>query len=671
MNNNKSLLKILFLKEIRDILRDKKTLVIMVLVPLLLYPAMIIGITLILSQMENRQMENTYQVSYQAKDESIVSKLRDSYEEIKEEEELSLQFLPGEQEEREGCVTLEISEEKETPEMVLSYNATNQDSVTAHSQLKKVVEHYKEKALEKRLEDEGLAKDFLTPFVIQSKNEATDTETMGFSIGGSLGMLLITTIMMGAFYPTVDVLTGEKERGTLETLLTLPVSNFQMILSKFLAVSLFACASAVLSILSIGGSLGFLLNSVEKMYEGETLGIDFSSFFSFLPILLIVVIITALLLTAVSMCFCIFAKSFKEANNYFTPVMLIIMFASMASLLPSVELGGKTALIPIVNVSLLLKAVMAQKLSYTLAMITIVVNFVYSILIVWVLAKIYCSENVLFQDGFQSFTLFEKRSDIKRGTIPKTGDLILAAAVLLLLILYSGIGIGVRSQMAGAVVNQCMILGMPLLLIWYMKLDMKKIFSCNKPAKKKMLAAVLLYVGIFCLTMILSAFLMKWMPESTGNMETAYEELLTYPMVLLLTVAALMPAIGEELFFRGLLFGSWKLRLGPVKAMLLSSLIFGAFHMSLVKFLPTALLGLCFSYITWKSGSIYPGMVLHFINNLFSFFTMKYSEEIAKLLPILTKTELAVGETVVLIMIGAVCVVLGVLFLEGQKKQRL
>ena len=283
-----------------------------------------------------------------------------------------------------------------------------------------------------------------------------------------------------------------------------------------------------------------------------------------------------------------------------------------------------------------------------------------------VLAKIYCSENVLFKDGFQSFNLFEKRSDIKPGSIPKTGDLLLATAVLLLLILYLGIAVGVKSQMAGAVVNQLLILGTPLLMIWYMKLDVKRIFFCKFPRGRKMLGGILLYVGTFCLTMILSTFLMKWLPQSMENMEAGYEELLKYPMILLVLVICLMPAIGEELFFRGLLFGSWKFRLGPVKAMLLSSLIFGAFHMSLVKLLPTALLGLCFAYITRKSESIYPGMVLHFFNNFLAFLTMKYGEEIGSFLPILVKTEIEIKDMVGMIVIGSFCLCLGILILEGK-----
>ena len=133
---------------------------------------------------------------------------------------------------------------------------------------------------------------------------------------------------------------------------------------------------------------------------------------------------------------------------------------------------------------------------------------------------------------------------------------------------------------------------------------------------------------------------------------------------------AFMPAVGEELFFRGLLFGSWKYRLGPLAAMVVSSLIFGGFHMSLVKLLPTAMLGLCFSYVVWKTGSIYPSMILHFMNNLLALMMMKYEEEIGGFLPILVKAELEGGELLWMTAIGTVCIAAGILVM-GKGKETL
>lgn len=106
------------------------------------------------------------------------------------------------------------------------------------------------------------------------------------------------------------------------------------------------------------------------------------------------------------------------------------MFASMAGMLPMVEFDHVTAMIPFVNVSLLIRQVMAWQFNLPLAGITIIVNLGYSILVVWVLVRIYDSENVLFSDGFTSFRLFQKRSEIKKGTLPALGDLAVAIPAL-------------------------------------------------------------------------------------------------------------------------------------------------------------------------------------------------------------------------------------------------
>lgn len=693
-------IRVLTMKEIRDILRDKKTLVIMVLLPLLLYPAMIIGMALIMSHMIREEEGETYRILYEQQAEeagTVIEELEKISREIGNEKD-QLQFIafsgiPAtadssspegtgvEDEDRkqvvwekirlvEGDLLLRWEQIDGKNHIIMEYNSTETRSANAAERLREVMEVYEEEVVEQHLQEQGLTKEILSPVMVEEKDLVTHSEAMGFSLGGSMGMMLTLTIMMGAFYPVIDVVTGEKERGTLETLLTLPVTNFQMIMSKFLAVAGFACLSAVLSILSLGGSILFLVGSVTGAAGEESLGLDPGVLLSGIPLLLVVVLITALLLTAVSMCFCIFAKSFKEANNYITPVMLAVMFGSMISMIPGIELDYRTALIPVANVSLLIRDMAAQRLDPGLAGTIIAVNLGYSILTIWILSRIYRSENVLFRDGFQSFSLFEKRSDIRKGTIPKTGDLILILTVLILLILYLGTACSSVSVMAGTIVNQLLILILPLILVWYMKTDWKQLFSVRLPGIRQVVGGVLLYLGTFCLMMLISSILTGWFPQSTEELEQSFSLLMEAPLPLLILVISLMPAIGEELFFRGLLFGSWRHRLGPVPALILSTLIFGAFHMSLVKLLPTALLGACFACITWKSGSIYPGMALHFLNNLFSLMAMKFPKELEQALPVLAQTEPGVGGVVILLATGILGVAAGGLLLRRGRQEK-
>lgn len=664
-------LRTLVKKEIMDILRDKKTLIIMVIVPLLLYPSIIIGMTLVMNMVFSSQEEQVYTVGYKNSGigEEIIPELQRLYEENEEELVCKLTFLSEEELQNGHDVWLFVEQREDSLYAEIAYASTDQASNYAESALSELLDLYKEELLKEKLNEEGLEEQFLQPLVQKSIDSATESESMGMSLGGSIGMLLITTVLLGAFYPAVDITTGEKERGTLETLLTLPVTNFQMIMSKYIAVSMFACATAILSIVALGGSVLFLVFGVSTELAAEFQGIDVQTVIVLVLLLLLAMITTALLITAICMCFCVFAKSNKEANNYMTPVMLIIMFASMVGMIPSVELNYQTALIPLVNVSLLMKQLLAQHFDFAVIGVTIAVNFAYSIIIIWILAKMYDSENVLFQDGFQSIRLFQKRSEFEKGTVPAVGDLVMSIVVILLLVLYVGSAVSVRSTFAGTIVNQVIIFAMPVLVTWYMKSNQKELFSFKKPKKGTIPGSIFLYLGTYCLEMAIAGILIKAFPASAENVSMSFEQLAKQPVILMLIVMALMPAIGEEICFRGFLYGGLKNKYGVKWAVVLSAIVFGAFHMSLVKLLPTAMLGACLAYIVSVSGSIYIGMVLHFVNNAFSVLQMKYPDVSAKLFPVFMKTELALGDTLIFMGVGLIMISIGIPLLKKQKNK--
>ncbi len=668
-------LKTLVKKEIMDILRDKKTLIIMVIVPLLLYPSIIIGMTLVMNMVFNSQEEQVHVVGYPSAgmEEEVVPILKKLYEENEKDLICKLTFkseeeLQGENGQNGHDVWLLVEENGSNLYAEIAYASTDQASNYAENALSELLDLYKEELLKEKLNEEGLEEQFLQPLVQKSIDSATESESMGMSLGGSIGMLLITTVLLGAFYPAVDITTGEKERGTLETLLTLPVTNFQMIMSKYIAVSMFACATAILSIAALGGSVLFLVFGVSTELAAEFQEIAAQTVIVLVLLLLLAMITTALLITAICMCFCVFAKSNKEANNYMTPVMLIIMFASMVGMIPSVELNYQTALIPLVNVSLLMKQLLAQHFDFAVIGVTIAVNFAYSIIIIWMLAKMYDSENVLFQDGFQSIKLFQKRSDFEKGTVPAVGDLVMSIVVILLLVLYVGSAVSVRSTFAGTIVNQVIIFAVPVLVTWYMKSNQKELFSFKKPQKGTIAGSIFLYLGTYCLEMAMAGTLIKIFPSSAESMSTSFEKLVEQPVILILIVMVLMPAIGEEICFRGFLFGGLKNKYGVKWAVVLSAIVFGAFHMSLVKLLPTAMLGACFAYIVSVSGSIYIGMVLHFVNNAFSMLQMKYPDVSAKLFPVLMKPELTLSDTLIFMGVGLILLSIGIPLLKKTEK---
>lgn len=656
-------IQILIRKEIQDILRDRKTLVMMVVVPVLLYPLLIIGMTLIMGQIMQSQGDTIYDVGYDAKYEEFVSEIQILYGAEQDKVDALLQFEAGNREDAD--VWMDITESGGRYHVRLEYASSEQDSRYAEAALEELLNMYREELLVKNLEKEGLTEDFLYPVSYAAADRVSVSESVGMDIGGSIGMLLITTILLGSFYPAIDATTGEKERGTLETLLTLPVNNFQMIMSKYITVALFACVTAIISMLSLGGSVLFLLFGVA---DDISMGMDFSLYaiLPVIPVILLTLLTVALLITAICMVFCVFAKSFKEANNYMTPVMLVVMFSSMAGMIPTVQLSYTTALIPIMNVSLMVKQILAQQFSLGMAGIVIGVNLGYSVLIVWILSKIYDSEDILFSDGFRGFRLFQKRADIRKGTVPQSGDLLVIVVAAFLLLIYVGTVTTARWGIGGVAIQQLLILAVPVLVAWYMKSDVRTLFSLRKLEIGKLPGSILLYLGTYCLVMGVSMVLSSFMTESTNAVSESFGTLAESPVAIMLLVTAVMPALGEEILFRGLVFGSLRHRHGMKIAIAVSAIVFGIFHMSLVKLIPTALLGACFAYIVVKSGSIYVSMCLHFVNNAVSMLVLKYPDRIGKLLPVLMKESLTAGELVLVLAVGVVLGGVGILLLRRE-----
>lgn len=663
---------ILVKKEMTEILRDKKTLIMMLVMPMILYPAMLIGVSFGVTMLMESQTEESQIVGYSLENEAYMEPIKALYEKEKEELESEIAFQGADQSNEEAVrqeadVWVSFTEKEGNIQIQVDYTSTNMDSNYAEDTMQELAELYRDEIMARNLEKKGLTEDFLYPVVYESVDSVSESESVGMYYGGTIGMVLISMIMLGAFYPAVDVTTGEKERGTLETLLTLPVTNFQMIMSKFIAVSIVACVTATVSLLAIGGSVLFLMLGVPEDMTSEVTQFPLETILSSIPVLLFALIATALFVTALSMCFCVFAKSSKEANNYMTPIMLVIMIVSMVGMIPTIELNYTYAIIPIVNVSLLIKQVLSQHLDLSLALITVGVNLGYSVLTIWILAKMYDSEDIMFSDGFRSFRLFQKRSDIKKGTIPATGDVVICLVVVFMLMVYIGSIFSARDVFVGTIVTQLIILITPLLLTWYMKTDKKDLFSLKAPKRYMIPASAFLYIGCFLLELVVVYGLTKVFPQSTENINMAFDEIMNHSFLAVVFVVAVMPAIGEELLFRGLTFGSLNSKYKAVWAILVSSLVFGLYHGSVVKLLPTSMLGACFAYIVYKGGSIYITMSLHFLNNFISVVSMKKPELIEKISPVLVKEELSSIEIIAMTTIGVIALIAGLLLIKNKK----
>lgn len=672
MNVNR--MKSLFKRELTDIFRDRKTLIMMVAVPLLLYPLLIVGMTLVVSAVASDQESKVYEVAFCQIDneDRLCSILEENKEELSYELKI-VQSKNPEQELMEKTLDAYVTSEEKDGKITyqIHYLSAETDSSTAADVLFDGMELLREEFRKENVASFQLDEaEVLYPISYEKTDMSTTEESMGSVLGSIMPMLLITSICMGAIYPAIDVTAGERERGTLETLLTLPVTNFELIMSKFLSVSVIACTTAFLNVLSMAAAFGFMFSFLTES-TGDV-AFEFASFLPAILISIVIMMVFALFVTAVCMCVCIFAKSFKEANNYSTPVLLVFMFAGYSAMLPDFKLSAGTAAIPILNITLLIKDIFNFQYQYGLFAIVFFSNLAYSLLAVMVLSKIYNSEAVLFAEGFTSLKIFNKRSEMKKGQLPGYGDLLLLLCISLLGMFYIGSYTTIKWGFFGVLTQQLLILLIPLSYAFYIKTDWKKLFSIKLPGIKAILAGICVFAGGFSINLLLSSVLSSIMEESARTVETTYDTYLTQPFLLIVLVMAVMPAVGEELMFRGFLFGTLKEKSKPFFALLISSLIFGCYHFSLVKLIPTAFLGFLMAMLVYRTGSIFPGMLMHFLNNFLSMFLTKYEEKLMEISPAVMTLDFGVGKSgnlIFMAVLGVLLLAVGwLLTMEGKKK---
>lgn len=662
----------LFKRELTDILRDKKTLFMMLVVPIIIYPLLIIGMTFLMSSVMNSQAEKTYLVAFDEEDE-LTAKIADIIENNPDKLSYKLEIVQKSDCKKAleaGDIDIYVSKASDG-RISLCYLSAKDRSNTALDALTDAFEIYREELQKERIDEAGLDADYLlNPIHYEGEDLSSTEESVGNMIGSIIPFFIVTMILLGALYPSIDVTAGEKERGTLETLLTLPITNFEMIMSKFLAVSCIACASAILNVFSMGGAMAFLVSSSMSLAEDINLEIHYETFIPGILFTLVVMVFFALLVTAVCMCTCVFAKNFKEANNYVTPVMLIFMFGSYAAMIPDLELTAQTAAIPIVNVALLVEGLFQFQYNYGLFAIVLFSNVAYSLLAILILGKIYNSEAVLFSEGLSSVRIFTRRSEMKEKQMPGYGDLILLLCLVLLLIFYVGSFAQIKWGFGGVVIQQLIILLCPVLYAWYMKADAKKLFSIKKPGVSRVAGGILFGIAAFLCAMIVGVLLVPFFSESADGLTQLDDMLTSQSAVVLILVVALMPAIGEELLFRGFVMGTLKNKCTGVIAVLVTTLLFAAYHMSLIKMFTIGIIGFGLTYAAYKSGSIVTSMCMHFLNNLLSVLITKYPKQMQHVLPVLFKESLSASDLLLMIAVILICAALGLLLLGCRKKKQ-
>ncbi len=615
---------IVLVKELRETLRDRRTLVMMIVVPVLLYPVLLVVSEQLLLFGQRRLEKHTAPVAVVGEaPPGLVSLLRrtpgirlvhltQAPEKAIRDDSAAAVVVLGAPRGVEGSRSV-----------TLLYNAASDVSRQGRDKVAGVLSAWGDSVLAQRLRAHGLASSFAHPVAVADSSIARPAEVGGYTLGRILPLLLVVVTLLGAFYPAIDLAAGEKERGTLETLLTAPVPPGAIVAGKFVAVALIGVVAAAMNLASM---LLTFQTGLLQLTRAMHLTVSLS------PAAVVVIFLTlvplAVLFGALFLGVAVRSASFKEAQNALTPLYMLVLIPAMLPLFPGIDFGPLLALTPVAGVSFLFRELVSGNVVWWQAILVLGSTTLYAAGALVFAARAFGDERVLFGgggdrvEGAPSWWARLRRSALRGGhgvpTPQAAFGFVVAVAVLFF---YVGINLQLHLGERGILASEWLLLLLPALL--FVRLggfDVRRTLSLHRPSTRTLLGAILLIAGSLPMAWLISwlqSFVLPVPTQLLQGMEklvTAHSLRRTLWLVLLLAVT---PALCEETVFRGVLLGSTR-KLDPWKAIVLNGLVFGAFHLSFqtaIRFLPTAWLGIVIAWAVWRSRSLWAGVLMHFLNN--------------------------------------------------------
>lgn len=360
-------------KEFLDTLRDRRTLMVTVVMPLLIAPLMLIIVSKIQSSANDSEARRTLKVGYIAggEDFGLQAALNAS--------DSALTFIPfSDAEEMQKDIrndSLDIGivvpadfastvNGMETGQLQLYFLQTEE---TAADRIKDGFKDYKKQLMATRLDSLHLTASNIKPVDLQEINLSSIEEVIGKYAGGFLPYLFIAFCFMGCMYPAIDLFTGEKERGSIETILSTPIHRWKILVGKLVVVILSGFNTAFLAL--VGLFLGLqVTDTLPPAFMDLIYNILSPAFIvSFLVMLLPMTTFFAGMMVPVTT----YAKSFKEAQSILTPLNFLVILPAIVGMFPGIELNVATALVPVLNVVLTTKELIAGTLDYGLYALTL------------------------------------------------------------------------------------------------------------------------------------------------------------------------------------------------------------------------------------------------------------------------------------------------------------
>jgi sodium transport system permease protein len=438
--------KLVYFKEMKDILRDKRTIRLMILVPVIFYPLMSFGISGLAMKAAESEIAKAAPVLLVGEAPELQAALAaesdqvalvtsadfadrmaalnaaeypaahyldawraDPYDGLDDSSLASFYYaaLKG----RVINCVVEVprgfdpyTSSSDTVHIPMYYDEQEFRSDEAERKVRRILHRWRDTLTVALLEQAGMtesdARYAIKPFWTISNNVAPAEKQTGFLLAMMLPYMIVLTVMLGAMYPAIDLTAGEKERGTLETILASPAGRNEVTLGKFLCVFTAAMVTVLLGATSMIVTSGFgfaQFANQEAESAAFVLSVNPASFI----VVVILMIPTAVLLSAVLLAIAVMARSFKEAQGYVTPLMFAVIVPSMVAFMPGMELNAALAWVPVSNIALGVKAALltakGEGFPWPLFGIVFLSTAVYASFALFMVRQMFNKESVLFR----------------------------------------------------------------------------------------------------------------------------------------------------------------------------------------------------------------------------------------------------------------------------------
>ena len=403
-------IRTLYLRELRSALRERGIVVYSIIIPVVLYPLLMWLVYTAFSYANGQAAE--------LKSHVMVRTIPDAHQALRralqEDRAIDVDFSETPQEDiKKGNLDLIIDfvQVQDAPTLAegnfgirLTYDASRDESATARARVKRVIDRYRDRFIEREAEKLGISRSQLQGFRVDETNVSSNNEMGRFVLGLLLPVMLVIMLAMGAVYPAIDTTAGERENGTWETMMTSATSRENILIAKYLYVTTMSFVAGCLNVMA----MMFTMRSNLALLGGPS-GLSFHVPLVSIPIIVAGAALLALFIAAGMLILASFARTFKEGQSLVSPFMIAFVLPLLFIQSPSQEFTTKVALIPVVNVAMMFRQAISGYFDWKPMAITVAMEILFVTLALKIATSLVEREDFMMDSSGGAFLRFIRR----------------------------------------------------------------------------------------------------------------------------------------------------------------------------------------------------------------------------------------------------------------------